>query len=69
MNDRNNFIAPNWMSRRTPPPTSPALIKPIVPLPVDRPSGRHSAIRGKFSNWQSYKNWVDKARGSWDEKK
>jgi hypothetical protein len=69
MNDRNNSIAASWMSRRSPPPTSPAIIKPIVQQPVDRPSRRHSAITGKFPNWQSYKSWVDKARGSWDEKK
>ncbi len=31
--------------------------------------GRHGAITTKLYNWHSYKNWAEKARGSWDEKK
>jgi len=36
---------------------------------ADRPVGRHAAIRTKLPDWSSYRSWVDKARGSWDEKK
>jgi len=31
--------------------------------------GRHAAITTNLYNWHSYKNWADKVRGSWDEKK
>ena len=63
MNDRN--IGVNWMSRRSPPPRAP-----VVPAPPERPMGsRHSAIRSKLPNWYSYKNWVDKTREGWQEKK
>jgi hypothetical protein len=61
MNDRNNSIAYSWMSRRSPPPG-----KPFVPLPVDKPVGRHSVT---LPDWHSHKSWVDKVRGSLEEKK
>jgi hypothetical protein len=70
MNDRNNFIVSSWMSRRSPPPPiAPDIIKPIGTVPADRPVGRHSVIRTQLPNWHSYRSWVDKVRGSWDEKK
>jgi hypothetical protein len=31
--------------------------------------GRHGAITTNLYNWHSYKNWAEKVRGSWDEKK
>lgn len=31
--------------------------------------GRHAAITNSLYNWHSYKNWADKMRGSWEEKK
>jgi hypothetical protein len=31
--------------------------------------GRHSAITNSLYNWHSYKNWAEKARGNFDEKK
>lgn len=34
-----------------------------------KPGGRHAAITNSLYNWHSYKNWADKIRGSWDEKK
>lgn len=33
------------------------------------PGGRHAAITNSLYNWHSYKNWADKVRGSWDDKK
>jgi hypothetical protein len=64
MNDRNNSIAYSWMSRRSPPSG-----KPFVLLPVDKPVGRHSVIRTTLPDWHSHKSWVDKVRGSLEEKK
>ena len=31
--------------------------------------GRHGAITNNLYNWHSYKNWAEKIRGSWDDKK
>ena len=31
--------------------------------------GRHGAITTSLYSWNSYKNWADKMRGSWEEKK
>jgi hypothetical protein len=31
--------------------------------------GRHGAITTTLYNWNSYKNWADKMRGNFDEKK
>jgi hypothetical protein len=36
---------------------------------VGKPGGRHSAITNSLYNWHSYKNWAEKARGNFDEKK
>ena len=33
------------------------------------PGGRHAAITNSLYNWHSYKNWAEKARGNFDEKK
>jgi len=35
----------------------------------DKIGGRHAAITNSLYSWHSYKNWADKMRGSWDEKK
>lgn len=31
--------------------------------------GRHAAITNSLYSWHSYKNWADKMRGSWEDKK
>jgi len=31
--------------------------------------GRHAAITNNLYSWHSYKNWADKVRGNWEEKK
>ena len=31
--------------------------------------GRHAAITNNLYSWHSYKNWADKVRGSWEDKK
>ena len=40
-----------------------------VPRDVYKTGGRHAAITNSLYNWHSYKNWAEKARGAWDEKK
>lgn len=47
------------------------LLKPGVVSPRDmyKPGGRHGAITNNLYNWHSYKNWAEKIRGAWEEKK
>jgi hypothetical protein len=40
-----------------------------VPKNAERMRGRHDAITNKFNNWRSYKEWAEKIRGTWVEKK
>jgi hypothetical protein len=35
----------------------------------DKPGGRHGAITNTLYSWHSYKNWADKMRGTWEDKK
>jgi hypothetical protein len=41
----------------------------VVPRDLYKAGGRHGAITNNLYNWHSYKNWAEKIRGSWDEKK
>jgi hypothetical protein len=47
------------------------ILKPgaVAPRDVYKPGGRHAAITNNLYNWHSYKNWAEKIRGSWEEKK
>jgi hypothetical protein len=40
-----------------------------VPREVFKTGGRHSAITNSLYNWHSYKNWADKVRVTWEDKK
>ena len=40
-----------------------------VPRETSKTGGRHAAITTNLYNWHSYKNWADKVRGSWEDKK
>jgi hypothetical protein len=40
-----------------------------VPKNTDKVGSRHAAITNNLNNWRSYKNWADKIRGTWEEKK
>jgi hypothetical protein len=46
-------------------------VKPAATVPknADKTSGRHAAITNNLNNWSSYKSWVEKIRGTWDERK
>jgi hypothetical protein len=37
--------------------------------PGIKTGGRHAAITNNLYNWHSYKNWAEKIRGSWEDKK
>ena len=49
----------------------PGAVKPGAAAPRDlyKTGGRHGAITNTLYNFHSYKNWAEKIRGSWDEKK
>jgi hypothetical protein len=52
----------NGVDRRAPPAEPGA-------APLYKTGGRHAAITNNLYNWNSYKNWAEKIRGSWEEKK
>ncbi len=69
MSDSKNQTRYTGVDRRAPraePARSPGM---AVPREVYKTGGRHSAITNNLYNWHSYKNWADKVRGTWDEKK
>ncbi len=60
----------NGVDRRAP-RVEPGILPPGVAAPRDiyKTGGRHGAITNNLYNWHSYKNWAEKIRGSWEEKK
>jgi len=40
-----------------------------VPKNADKTSGRHAAITNNLNNWRSYKIWVERIRGTWEERR
>jgi hypothetical protein len=46
-------------------------IKPAATAPknAERIRGRHATITNQFNNWRSYKEWAERIRGTWEEKK
>jgi hypothetical protein len=40
-----------------------------VPREAFKTGGRHAAITNSLYNWHSYKNWAEKVRVTWEEKK
>jgi hypothetical protein len=57
--------------RRRAPRVETGALKPASAMPknADKTSGRHAAITNNLNDWSSYKNWVEKMRGTWDERK
>jgi hypothetical protein len=57
------------LHRAARPETGP--VKPATTLPknAERIHGRHAAITNNLNNWRSYKEWAEKIRGTWAEKK
>jgi hypothetical protein len=70
MSDSKTPIRYTGIDRRTP-RVEPGAVKPGPPAPREayKTGGRHAAITNNLYNWHSYKNWADKVRGSWEDKK
>jgi hypothetical protein len=70
MSDTKNPTRYTGIDRRTP-RAEPGVAKPGVALPREayKTGGRHAAITNHLYNWHSYKNWAEKIRGSWEDKK
>ncbi len=47
------------------------VVKPAATVPknAERIHGRHAAITDNFNSWRSYKEWAEKIRSTWQEKK
>ena len=69
MSEFKNQSRYNGVDRRVP-RTEPGAPKPgAAPRDAYKTGGRHGAITNNLYNWHSYKNWAEKIRGSFDEKK
>jgi hypothetical protein len=53
---------------RRAPRVEPGAAKP-GPREGYKTGGRHAAITNNLYSWHSYKNWADKVRGTWEDKK
>ena len=67
MSDIKNPNRYTGIARRAP-RVEPSEVKPGAAVP-HKTGGRHAAITTNLYNWHSYKNWADKVRGSWEDKK
>jgi len=70
MSDIKNQTRYTGIDRRAP-RVEPGVAKPgsAAPRQAFKTGGRHAAITTNLYNWHSYKNWADKVRGSWEDKK
>jgi hypothetical protein len=71
MNDIKNPPRYQGVDRRSPPPDAPGSAAAYggVGKRAEKIGGRHGAITNTLYNWHSYKNWADKMRGGWEDKK
>jgi hypothetical protein len=67
MSDIKNPNRYTGIDRRAP-RAEPGGVKPAAAVTY-KTGGRHAAITTNLYNWHSYKNWADKVRGSWEDKK
>lgn len=70
MGDSKNHTRYTGMDRRAPRGEA-AILKAGTPVSREafKTGGRHAAITTNLYNWHSYKNWADKIKGSWEDKK
>jgi hypothetical protein len=69
MSEFKNQSRYNGVDRRAP-RAEPGALKPgTAQREIYKTGGRHGAITTNLYNWHSYKNWAEKIRGSWEEKK
>ena len=57
------------VDRRAPRVEGGAAAGTALPREAYKPSGRHAAITNSLYSWHSYKNWAEKVRVSWEDKK
>jgi hypothetical protein len=70
MTDFKNQTRYNGVDRRAPRAEAGVLKSAAVaPRDLYKSGGRHGAITNNLYNWHSYKNWAEKIRGSWEDKK
>jgi hypothetical protein len=70
MSDFKNQSRYSGVDRRAPRAEAGALKSAAVaPRDLYKSGGRHGAITNNLYNWHSYKNWAEKIRGSWEDKK
>jgi hypothetical protein len=70
MTDFKNHTRYNGVDRRAPRAEAGVLKSAAVaPRDLYKSGGRHGAITNNLYNWHSYKNWAEKIRGSWEDKK
>jgi hypothetical protein len=69
MQDRNRGAFDyRGIERRRSEATAYTSVKPAVPNVLDKPSGRHSAIRNTLPTVATYRAWSAKARTEWARK-
>jgi hypothetical protein len=69
MSDSNIPVRRAKVSLRAPRVEMGAVKAAAVPKNTDKVAARHAAIINNLSSWRSYKNWLDKIRVTWEEKK
>jgi hypothetical protein len=70
MSDFKNHTRYSGVDRRAPRADAVVLKSaPAAPRDLYKSGGRHGAITNNLYNWHSYKNWADKIKGSWEDKK
>ncbi len=70
MSESKNPTRYTGIDRRAP-RVDPAMVKAgvVVPHEVFKTGGRHAAITTNLYNWHSYKNWAEKVKDTWEDKK
>jgi hypothetical protein len=69
MTDIKNQVRYTGVDRRAPRADAAVAGTTANPREALKTGGRHSAITNSLYNWHSYKNWAEKARVTWEEKK
>jgi hypothetical protein len=69
MSDIKNQARYTGVDRRAPRADAGAANGVAVPREIHKTGGRHAAITNSLYSWHSYKNWAEKVRVTWEEKK
>jgi hypothetical protein len=69
MSDLKHSTPYTGVDRRAPRANADVKANGAAPRETYKTGGRHAAITNSLYSWHSYKNWAEKARGNFDEKK